>query len=119
MSSVISDVELKSHIDRTIVSNNFINELKASKKFRFVTYKNLLVLCLATFPPPPDFENYLEMYLRNLANKGIASVSSVVRQLRPISQKLADSHGAIVLSIAGSIALCGRQLGNESLERHE
>jgi myosin heavy subunit len=25
---------------------------------------DLMVLCLATFPPPGDFENYLEMYLR-------------------------------------------------------
>ena len=29
----------------------------------------LLVLCLYTFPPPPDFENYCEMYLRSLPNK--------------------------------------------------
>ena len=31
--------------------------------------RDLLVLCLATFPPPPDFENYCEMYLRSLPNK--------------------------------------------------
>ena len=31
--------------------------------------RDLLVLCLYTFPPPPDFENYCEMYLRSLPNK--------------------------------------------------
>jgi len=30
---------------------------------------DLLILCLATFKPSPDFENYLEMYLRALNNK--------------------------------------------------
>ena len=31
--------------------------------------RDLLILCLYTFPPPPDFENYCEMYLRSLPNK--------------------------------------------------
>ena len=31
--------------------------------------RDLLVLCLYTFPPPPDFENYCEMYLRSLPSK--------------------------------------------------
>lgn len=28
----------------------------------------LMVLCLSTFPPPSDFENYCEMYLRSFGN---------------------------------------------------
>ena len=28
----------------------------------------LIVLCLSTFPPSSDFENYLEMYLRSCGN---------------------------------------------------
>jgi len=31
--------------------------------------RDLLILCLYTFAPPPDFENYCEMYLRSLPNK--------------------------------------------------
>lgn len=29
---------------------------------------DLMVLCLHTFPPPSDFENFLEMYLRSFGN---------------------------------------------------
>jgi hypothetical protein len=28
----------------------------------------LIILCLSTFPPAPDFENFLECYLRNFGN---------------------------------------------------
>jgi hypothetical protein len=79
MSSVISDVELKSHIDQTIVSNNFINELKASKKFRFVTYKNLLVLCLAFLLQFTAFNGIgnLQSSLNAEANVGVNSLSII------------------------------------------
>ncbi|CAF4543555.1 unnamed protein product, partial [Rotaria magnacalcarata] len=47
MSSIISDVELKSHIDRTVVDNDISNGGLAAKKLRSRTYKNLIVLCIA------------------------------------------------------------------------
>ena len=47
MSSIISDVELKSHIEQTIIDNKNNNRNLSYKKLRFRTYKNLLVLCLA------------------------------------------------------------------------
>ncbi|UJR33101.1 hypothetical protein I4U23_020558 [Adineta vaga] len=47
MTSVISDIELKSQLDRTIIDNKITNGSAAKKRFRFHTYKNLLILCLA------------------------------------------------------------------------
>jgi hypothetical protein len=38
---------------------------------------DLMILCLATFPPPGDFENYLECYLRNFGNPAAKYVNQL------------------------------------------
>lgn len=47
MSSVISDVELKSQIDRTVADHDVTHGPSTNEKLRFTTYKNLLVICIA------------------------------------------------------------------------
>ena len=79
MSSVISDVELKSQIDRTIVDNDTLMGIGAVKKLRFRTYKNLLVLCIAFLLQFTAFGGIgnLQSSLNAEANVGVNSLSII------------------------------------------
>ena len=79
MSSVISDVELKSQIERTIVENNNRIGIIAKKKLRFRTYKNLLVLCIAFLLQFTAFNaiGNLQSSLNTEANVGVNSLSII------------------------------------------
>lgn len=79
MSSVISDIDLKSQLDRTIADNNIIDETKNVKKLRFNTYKNLLVLCVAFLLQFTAFGaiGNLQSSLNTEANVGVNSLSII------------------------------------------
>ena len=75
MSSIISDVELKSQIDRTVIDNDRIGV----KNLRFRTYKNLLVLCMAFLLQFTAFSamGNLQSSLNAEANVGVNSLSII------------------------------------------
>jgi hypothetical protein len=79
MSSIISDVELKSQIDRTIVDNDILSGFAARKKLRFRTYKNLLVLCVAFLLQFTAFSamGNLQSSLNTEADVGVNSLSII------------------------------------------
>ncbi|CAF2035479.1 unnamed protein product [Rotaria magnacalcarata] len=79
MSSIISDVELKSHIDRTVVDNDISNGGLAAKKLRSRTYKNLIVLCIAFLLQFTAFGaiGNLQSSLNTEANVGVNSLSII------------------------------------------
>ncbi len=79
MSSVISDVELKSQIERTVIDNDTIGGFAAKKKLRFSTYKNLLVLCVAFLLQFTAFGamNNLQSSLNTEADVGVNSLSII------------------------------------------
>ncbi|CAF4932154.1 unnamed protein product [Rotaria socialis] len=79
MSSIISDVELKSHIDRTVVDNDISNGRLAAKKLRSRTYKNLIVLCIAFLLQFTAFGaiGNLQSSLNTEANVGVNSLSII------------------------------------------
>ena len=78
-SSIISDVELKSQIDQTIVDNDIVTGIWAMKKLRFRTYKNLLVLCIAFLLQFTAFGaiGNLQSSLNTEANVGVNSLSII------------------------------------------
>jgi len=79
MTSIISDVELKSQLERTIVDNNIANKTAAMKKLQFSTYKNLLVLCVAFLLQFTAFSamGNLQSSLNTEANIGVNSLSII------------------------------------------
>jgi len=79
MSSIISDVELKSQIERTIVDDNIILGVTAIKKLRFRTYKNLLVLSVAFLLQFTAFSaiGNLQSSLNTEADVGVNSLSII------------------------------------------
>ena len=79
MSSVISDVELKSQIDRTVADNPPDPEVLDQKQLRFQTYKNLFVLCLAFLLQFTAFGaiGNLQSSLNTEANVGVNSLSII------------------------------------------
>lgn len=79
MSSIISDVELKSHIDRTLADPDMMDGILTEKKFRFYTYKNLLVLCIAFLLQFTAFGaiGNLQSSLNTEANVGVNSLSII------------------------------------------
>lgn len=79
MSSTISDVELKSQIDRTIVDNDIVLGRAASKKLRVRTYKNLLILCVAFLLQFTAFGaiGNLQSSLNTEADVGVNSLSII------------------------------------------
>jgi hypothetical protein len=79
MTSIISDVELKSQLERTIVDNNIVNKTAAMKKLQFGTYKNLLVLCVAFLLQFTAFGamGNLQSSLNTEANIGVNSLSII------------------------------------------
>ncbi|CAF0739698.1 unnamed protein product [Rotaria sordida] len=79
MSSIISDVELKSHIDQTIIDNDITDEITPTKKLRFRTYKNLIVLCVAFLLQFTAFSaiGNLQSSLNTEANVGVNSLSII------------------------------------------
>jgi hypothetical protein len=79
MSSIISDVELKSQIDRTIIDNDIIGGIAAKKKLRFRTYKNLFVLSIAFLLQFTAFNaiGNLQSSLNTDADIGVNSLSII------------------------------------------
>jgi hypothetical protein len=79
MSSVISDIELKSQAERTKADNDVINVPSAEKQLRFRTYKNLLVLCVAFLLQFTAFGaiGNLQSSLNTEANVGVNSLSII------------------------------------------
>jgi hypothetical protein len=79
MSSIISDVELKSQLERTVIDNDIIGAINAKKKLRFRTYKNLLVLCMAFLLQFTAFGaiGSLQSSLNTEANVGVNSLSII------------------------------------------
>ena len=79
MTSIISDIELKSQLDRTIVDNHVRNGSEAMRQLRFQTYKNLLVLCLAFLLQFTAFGamGNLQSSLNTEANVGVNSLSII------------------------------------------
>ncbi|UJR14080.1 hypothetical protein I4U23_001076 [Adineta vaga] len=81
MSSVISDIELKSQLDRTIadVDQSAVNLPVANKQLRFQTYKNLFVLCMAFLLQFTAFGaiGNLQSSLNTEANVGVNSLSII------------------------------------------
>lgn len=78
-SSIISDVELKSQIDQTIMDNDVVTGIRSTKKLRFQTYKNLLVLCIAFLLQFTAFGGIgsLQSSLNTEANVGVNSLSII------------------------------------------
>jgi len=79
MSSIISDVELKSQLERTIIDDDIIGGINAKKKLRLRTYKNLLVLCMAFLLQFTAFGaiGSLQSSLNTEANVGVNSLSII------------------------------------------
>jgi hypothetical protein len=79
MTSVISDVELKSQLDRTIMDNNMFHGRAARRKLRSGTYKNLFVLCMAFLLQFTAFGamGNLQSSLNTEANVGVNSLSII------------------------------------------
>jgi hypothetical protein len=79
MSSIISDIELKSQIDQTIIDNDIVRVTTAGKTLRFRTYKNLLVLCVAFLLQFTAFGGIgnLQSSLNTEANVGVNSLSII------------------------------------------
>ncbi len=79
MSSIISDVELKSQIEQTIIDNDIIRGVTAKKKLRSRTYKNLFVLCVAFLLQFTAFNaiGNLQSSLNTEANVGVNSLSII------------------------------------------
>ncbi|CAF0921089.1 unnamed protein product [Adineta ricciae] len=81
MTSVISDIELKSQIDRTVadVDLDAINAASAKKQLRFRSYKNLFVLCMAFLLQFTAFGaiGNLQSSLNTEANVGVNSLSII------------------------------------------
>jgi hypothetical protein len=79
MSSIISDVELKSQIERTVIDNDRIGVINGQKNLRFRTYKNLLVLCMAFLLQFTAFSaiGNLQSSLNAEANVGVNSLSII------------------------------------------
>lgn len=79
MSSVISDVELKSHLERTVVDNEVNTGALDHKKLRFQTYKNLFILCIAFLLQFTAFGaiGNLQSSLNTEANVGVNSLSII------------------------------------------
>lgn len=77
MSSVISDVELKSKIDTTHQEDAGVQQ--SAEALRFHTYKNLLVICLAFLLQFTAFSaiGNLQSSLNAEANVGVNSLSII------------------------------------------
>ncbi|CAF2407648.1 unnamed protein product [Rotaria sp. Silwood2] len=107
MSSIISDVELKSHIDRTIVDNDTANGNMSTKELRFRTYKNLLVLCVAFLLQFTAFSamGNLQSSLNTEANVGVNSLSIIYAFL--IFSSIFLPHPLIaLLGLKWALVLC-------------
>ncbi|CAF1479647.1 unnamed protein product [Didymodactylos carnosus] len=74
----ISDLELKSHLDNTVTHEYEPNQIN-QKKYRIITYKNLLVLCIAFLLQFTGFGaiGNLQSSLNYEANVGVNSLSII------------------------------------------
>ena len=107
MSSTISDFELKSETQRLRVDNDIILGIKASKKLRFRTYKNLLVLCVAFLLQFTAFGGIgnLQSSLNTEANVGVNSLSIIYAFL--IFSSIFLPHPLIaLLGLKWTIVIC-------------
>ena len=79
MSSIISDVDLKSHIEQTVIDNDIVAAFEGKKTLRRRTYRNLLVLCVAFLLQFTAFGaiGNLQSSLNTEANVGVNSLSII------------------------------------------
>ena len=78
MSSTFTEVELKPSADAVLEERELMNEV-AKKRFRFRTYKNLLVLCVAFLLQFTAFNamGNLQSSLNTEADVGVNSLSII------------------------------------------
>ncbi|CAF0761617.1 unnamed protein product [Adineta steineri] len=80
MTSIISNVELKSQLDRTIIDdNNIITKSTTIKQLHFRTYKNFFVICIAFLFQLTAFDGIgdLQSSLNTEADVGVNSLSII------------------------------------------
>jgi hypothetical protein len=79
MSSIISDIELKTQIERTVADNDTVNTPSTKKQLRFQTYKSLFVISLAFLLQFTAFGGIdkLQSSLNAEANVGVNSLSII------------------------------------------
>ncbi|CAF3554316.1 unnamed protein product [Rotaria sp. Silwood1] len=83
MSSVTSDIELKSQTEQTVADGDISNESSAKKQLTFRTYKNLFVICMAFLLQFTAFQamSNLQSSLNTEANVGVNSLSIIYASL--------------------------------------
>ena len=107
MTSIISDVELKSQLEQTIIDNTILGGRAATKKLRFQTYKNLLVLCVAFLLQFTAFGaiGNLQSSLNTEADVGVNSLSIIYAFL--IFSSIFLPHPLIaILGLKWTIVIC-------------
>jgi hypothetical protein len=79
MSSVTTDLQMKSLNERTVADNDNTNEPSAKNQLRFRTYKNVLVISLAFLLQFTAFGGIdkLQSSLNTEANVGVNSLSII------------------------------------------
>ncbi len=79
MSSVTTDLQMKSLNERTVADNDTTNEPSAKNQLRFRTYKNVLVISLAFLLQFTAFGGIdkLQSSLNTEANVGVNSLSII------------------------------------------
>ncbi|CAF4042969.1 unnamed protein product [Rotaria sordida] len=79
MSSVASDIELKSQIGQSVADDDIPNESLAKRQLTFQTYKNLFVICVAFLLQFTAFQamSNLQSSLNIEANVGVNSLSII------------------------------------------
>ena len=104
---MISDVDLKSHLDQTIIDNDANNRSSEKHQLTFRTYKNLLVLCLAFLFQFTAFGaiGNLQSSLNTEANVGVTSLSIIYACL--VFSSIFLPHPMItILGLKWTIVLC-------------
>jgi hypothetical protein len=107
MSSVLSDIPLKSQNERTIADNNIINEPLSKNQLRFRTYKNLLVISIAFLLQFTAFGGIdkLQSSLNAEANVGVNSLSIIYAFL--VFSSIFFPHPLIsIFGLKWTIVLC-------------
>ena len=104
---MISDVDLKSHLDQTVIDNDAANRSSEKHRLTFRTYKNLLVLCLAFLFQFTAFGaiGNLQSSLNTEANVGVNSLSIIYACL--VVSSIFLPHPLItILGLKWTIVLC-------------
>ena len=104
---MISDVDLKSHLDQTVIDNDAATRSSEKHRLTFRTYKNLLVLCLAFLFQFTAFGaiGNLQSSLNTEANVGVTSLSIIYACL--VISSIFLPHPLItILGLKWTIVLC-------------